>query len=325
MTSRPALTRSARLRRWPAAMLGAAAGLILAGCGVASHRASHTVSYGSFESIDEPVGTLTTGGDRTSSVYDAALEIGDVTNLDVSTRNGKINVLVDPTVESMVVTATFQAKAFDAAAADARVRAASIDVDELGGGRVRLAADMPGGWQNGDGASFDVRLPGPAALTVRTSNGRVTAEGPVGPLDIQTSNGRVTLDGTLGVAKIRTSNGRVDVRDHLGPLNAQSSNGALDVRLHDDASDPVNIRTSNGRVHLIVGEAFGGELTATTSNGSMSVDGFAGRLDDVTIERRRVHLVMPGEGASTVQTSNGAVKLERRASGTMSSAGAIKQ
>ncbi|MFK7961016.1 MAG: DUF4097 domain-containing protein [Phycisphaerales bacterium] len=311
-------TRRSTLLRWPAAILTAAASLALAGCGVVGHQASHTVSYGAVGPESGLIGTMDLEADE-SAEFDSSFDVGMVTDLDVSTRNGKITVTVDPEIESMLITATFKAKSTDAASANARVRAASIDLDELGDGKIRLAPEMPGGWKNGDGASFDIRVPGPTALNARTSNGRVTANGPVGPITVATSNGRITLDGTLGAASLSTSNGRVTVVDHLGPLQATTSNGAMDIRLHDESSESVTLRTSNGAVSLVVGQAFGGDLTATTSNGSMSVDGFAGTLDDVKIERRRAHIVMPGKASSTVRTSNGSVKLTRRAAATAGS------
>lgn len=128
-----------------------------------------------------------------------------------------------------------------------------------------------------------------AGAIIRTSNGRITVAGMRGDLEADTSNGSIDVSNFTGAVTLGTSNGSIRFAGKLVPgsrNDMETSNGSITIDLDNNpsvlfdgstsngtvSSDFPVLTTSTGRTHLEGkigdGEA---ELTATTSNGSITV------------------------------------------------------
>lgn len=256
-------------------------------------------------------GTLLTGGcvwDEASVVQTTTLSAPytEGTGLRVEARNGSVSVR-EGAGEEIVVAATLKMKTQE------RVGQVTLVADQNDDGVLMVyAKPPPGGWKSSEGCSFDVTVPSPMPVDLRTGNGAVECAGMRGEGVFETSNGSVTVLGHDGPVRARTSNGRVEVLDVAGPIEARTSNGNVVVRLAKENAGPVRIATSNGSVTLDLGPAFRGEMTVRTSNGSVRIPA---ERDGVDIVKRgkRSATVRFGDGgeASSVSTSNGSVTVRR--------------
>ena len=170
------------------------------------------------------------------------LDLRGVRNVDASTVNGSIVVTVDPSASGVTIE--------HRGAVAYRV---SVEGDTLrleGRNRSFICFNCE--------ASFHVRLPGPAALKLRTTNGNIAVSGRMDRIDASTTNGDVTTNGT-GAA----------------PLLLSSNNGRVGVQ---DARAEVRARTTNGSVELSdVDLPAGSQSRAQSVNGSVTVTGLATR------------------------------------------------
>ncbi|GAA4716864.1 hypothetical protein GCM10023216_00910 [Isoptericola chiayiensis] len=142
-------------------------------------------------------------------------------------------------------------------------------------------------------------VPPDIAVTVRTSNGEVRAEGLAGDVDLDSSNGSVLAADLDGDLRAHTRNGDVEVGRIGGSLDVRTSNGG--VRVTDAAGDAV-VGTDNGDVEL---RDVGGDAEVRTANGWVEVSGVAG---DVLAETSNGDVTVTGDGepvALTIETSNG--------------------
>ncbi len=125
----------------------------------------------------------------------------------------------------------------------------------------------------------------------RTSNGAVTVDGAGGVVDVRTSNGPIQLTGARDATlDVGTSNGRVTFTGSMaiGTHRLEVSNGPISITLPADASFGIDATTTNAKVktafamtpagavtdtelHATVGANPGIRITATTSNGDISV------------------------------------------------------
>lgn len=238
--------------------------------------------------------------------------------------NGSIEVRAGAAgrIAAIVETTGVGASLADAEADRARIEV-TLEVNPDGTVLLRAAyqpsPDSPG---NRAARAF-VEVPPDAALDLRTSNGAVTTAGIRGPVNVRTSNGAVTLGGLRAGATVRTSNGTVDLAGG-GLLDVEASNAKVAIR--GDAAT-VRVHTSNGDVSFegtFSDEAQGLEtsnnpitlrlapdavfgLDGATSNGEVTVDGFAftttGAADDDRLQGR----VGSGGPSIVLRTSNAAI------------------
>src|SRR5512135_891066 len=75
------------------------------------------------------------------------------------------------------------------------------------------------------GASAKLRVPNGATLDLRSSNGSITASGPVSDVKAATSNGPIVVRGPLGQLDLSTSNGAITIDGGSGSINVETSNG----------------------------------------------------------------------------------------------------
>jgi hypothetical protein len=145
--------------------------------------------------------------------------------------------------------------------------------------------------------NLDVALPADLPLTVRGTNGRITATG---------------LTGNL---QLHTSNGAIDVTDSAGELNLGTTNGAITVE--DGGSSAVYAETTNGQIDLECDSA-PRTVEAESTNGAISIrvpnDGQEYRVEASTVNGRVETGSVPEDSDSfrtlSARTTNGAVTME---------------
>lgn len=269
-----------RLQRLVTAIAGAA---LLAGCSFSSIRAERDLSLTAAHVADAP--------------------------LHVESRNGGIEVIVDPTMTEVAIDAHLQCGGDTVEEAEARVAASRVEVSRDTGRTLHITVVFDGGARSNDGARFTVRLPDVQGVEARTGNGSITVKGSRGELVAVTSNGRVTVDDHDGSVDVRSSNGRLELSNVAGPVEGHTSNGSIGVRLANSVAGPVHLTSSNGSIILAVGPAFCGRVDMSTSNGSVSLEDGAGMAKGSSISKRSGSVSFAEGDDSQLKTSNGSIKL----------------
>ncbi len=227
-----------------------------------------------------------------------ALDLRTVRNVDASTVNGRIVVTVDPAATGVSVE--------HRGSVDYDV---SVHGDTLvlrGRNRARTCTNCE--------VSFDVRLPGPAALELRATNGDVSVTGAMERVEAATTNGSVATRATAAAPLLlRTTNGGISVSGAAAAVRARNTNGTIElIGLTVPAGAASSARTTNGTVTVRgLTTAAALEVTGHVSNGgiSASLDGFS-----VTHpSSRSFRAVTAGDGSASLDLStvNGSLIVRR--------------
>lgn len=249
-------------------------------------------------------------------------------SLDIRTDNGAI---VATKYDGSVVKIKAEVRAVSAE----RLSATQIVVTRAEDESLRVRVQWPNNERYGsEGCTIEVQVPDTDGLSLRTSNGRITATGLGGAAVLRSSNGRVNVERHAGSVNIETSNGAVELRSvegasvkssngsvtidgAAGPVTVATSNGGVNVKLAKENAGPFSLSTSNASVTASVGPAFAGRVEATTSNGRVVIRDAAGEQSF----RGRGFVVSAGEGEpSRIRTSNGSVRIEMEGRATIKSA-----
>jgi hypothetical protein len=172
-------------------------------------------------------------------------------------------------------------------------------VEDVAPERVRIEAG--GGRRGGDrrgrifGSShletrFEVRVPAGLTVSLKTENGAIQVGGFKGWLTATATNGGITGRGLQAATRVSTVNGSV----HLA---------------FDAIGGEVEATTVNGSIRIELPADAGGALRATTVNGSVTVDE---RLPLRVLERERLHVagtLNDGGPAITLRTTNGSIRV----------------
>jgi len=208
--------------------------------------------------------------------------------------NGKIEVdgVDGSTVE--VRAERIARAATDAAARDLLPRI--VIKEDIAPDRVSIETDRISGIMIGAAyeVRYHVRAPRSASVDVTNTNGQVELTGLAGRVTAHTTNGGVKGDGLRGAVEARSTNGQVAI--DLGAIG----------------SDRIALQTTNGGVVLTLPESAKADLSATVTNGAISVGDFQG-LDVAEKSRRRLEAKLNGGGtAIELRTTNGSVRIRPR-------------
>lgn len=161
----------------------------------------------------------------------------------------------------------------------------------------------------GNGAVSVERVGG--EVSASTGNGRVNVLNTDGAVRVSTGNGDVQVREVKGAVRVSTGNGRVNVTTAQGPVEARSGNGDIDVRMTAvRPSEDMTFSTGSGDVRVTLPADYGGELDASTGNGSISSD-FDLKLEG-RMNPRRVRATIGAGGARLrLATGNGGLELRK--------------
>ncbi len=163
-------------------------------------------------------------------------------------------------------------------------------------------------------------------VVIHTSNGSIRLEQITGTVDVGSTNGTIALDavkgnvragttnGTIrgdgldGKCDLSTTNGHVQVSGRFDALNIGSGNGSVVAQA--DAGSTVGsawrIHTTNSSVNLAIPKSLKANLSASTTNGRVTLE-FPNENTDGGTE---VRTALNGGGQEvSVHTTNGAIRL----------------
>lgn len=224
------------------------------------------------------------------------LDLRAVRNVDARTGSGRIVVTVEPGATGVTVVHRGNVSY------DVRVQGDTLVVEGRDRAIFCVMCEV----------SFEIRLPGPAALRLRTTNGSVRVTGAMTRVDAATTNGDVsTVDTGTAPLMLGTTNGRVTVARAHAEVRAMNTNGSVELtELTLPAGSDSRAQTTNGSVTvrgLHTRAAL--DVTGRVSNGgiSVSLDGFTVRYPD----SRSFGATVTGDGHASLdlRTVNGSVSV----------------
>lgn len=188
-----------------------------------------------------------------------------------------------------------------------RLDAAEVIAERLPDQTLNLYVKWPQGRRRGnEGCSFEISLPNTSAIELHSSNGALTCTGLAGEALLHTSNGRIEVNKHTGPLTARTSNGMITVRDCTDELDLRTSNGTIHAC---NVAAPIQAGSSNGRILVELAPDFSGEMSVSTSNGSLDIND----LPNVTLlSSGRNHMqfrVGDSTRPSSASTSNGSIHI----------------
>ncbi len=167
-------------------------------------------------------------------------------------------------------------------------------------------------------------------VEIRTSNGRITADGPDtgrnewwsvsfevhvpanADLDLTAHNGGIGVAGVSGELRMGTTNGGIHLDAVNGDVVAATTNGGVVVNLDGNGwqGHGLDVTTTNGGVTLTVPSDYSAHLETGTTNGGMDID------FPVTVQGRIGRQITTdlGRGGPTIRliTTNGGVTVRRQ-------------
>lgn len=248
--------------------------------------------------------------------------IVEAKSLVLTNENGSVEIVKDPSVTGVQVTAKIRCAAESREVAEARVKVTNILVERGGEGRVSLKVCFPSrtpdavrvqlGWSgyDDDGANVVIRAASLDGIEVKTSNGSITSGAFSGKAKLETSNGSIRVDGHTGPVDLDASNGGVTAIGVGTPVVAETSNGSVEVSLAANATGDVKIGTSNGLAQLQLPAAWQGTVRGNTSNGGVEITLPTDAPNGSVVTRGGQATTTIGDGTkakATVDTSNGRV------------------
>lgn len=210
------------------------------------------------------------GGRDETRTEQRSYDIDENTALRVSNPNGRVTVEGDDG---------------DELAVDIEVRGASTDAvesvtvtDDRADGTLRLETEYEDrsildsllGRQR---ASVLLTIRCPAAVSVElveTTNGEIDVRDVAGDPTFDSTNGDVTARNVDGSVSLSTTNGSVLARGIEGFAGAETTNGSIEVDVPAIDGDTV-IESTNGRIDAALGSALDADLSASTTNGTVTL------------------------------------------------------
>lgn len=224
--------------------------------------------------------------------------------LTVKTSNGGIEIIPTDSSE-MRIKATVYARHKE------RLESVHVSASNDAGSGNDVHVDFPAAAQGEEeGCSLVIEVPRAKNIRLVASNGAISVRGTAGTASLETSNGGVTVKEHDGEATVQTSNGPVTVASLNGKASIKTSNGPVTLAR---ATHAFQINSSNAPVTVAMDRGFSGEISASTSNGRISVPKGAKVLSDAGNKGigNAAMKVAIGDGteSSTIRTSNAPVTI----------------
>ncbi len=129
---------------------------------------------------------------------------------------------------------------------------------------------------------------------------------------VRTNGGAISVSDVEGGSVLSSANGEVTGKNLKGPVEARAVNNKVNIDLAAFAGDPVDVRTTNGAATLSIPASIDATLTATSVNGTITLEELKGEpLGEQTRRRQRVKLNAGGPPIE-VGATNGSVRVVLR-------------
>lgn len=185
---------------------------------------------------------------------------------------------------------------------------ASVTATEAGGElRIRTESDGREG-ERRVSVSLSIRCPETVGVAeAATTNGSVTVSDVTGDATLESENGSVTAERVDGTVSLSTTNGSATARDVGEVARAVTANGSIEVGV-PELTDDATVRTTNGGIDAAITPDLDATVTATTTSGSVEVDGLD--FSSVASSSGRFEGVLgDGTHALRIETTNSSIDL----------------
>lgn len=174
---------------------------------------------------------------------------------------------------------------------------------------MKIETEHPPG-RNTVTVNYEIKIPWDVRLgVVECSNGNISVNGVTGNPDLRTSNGNIEAISVQGVVYASGSNGNITVTESKSIGFLRTSNGNIEAELESLRED-VSIRTSNGSITFYASSELEANISAATSNGTVSVSDLS--IETVELEQTILTGTMNGGGRKVdLTTSNGSIELRQ--------------
>jgi hypothetical protein len=227
--------------------------------------------------------------ERNESLAHPSAELAE---LEVESQNGSVTLIGSDDVDEITIEARYRAQASSQASANKKLEQMSTDISAEGN-RLVIRAVFSSTKMH-ESISYTVTLPSALLVQAKTSNGSLEATDLSGAVTLNTSNGRITVTSEQGPKELiaRTSNGSITVKaaPESGCYNLRTSNGSVRIELPEELGINLSAKTSNGSINL--------------GSGNWSFEG--GRISKNQVDAKRGN----GELELIITTSNGSITLQ---------------
>jgi hypothetical protein len=125
---------------------------------------------------------------------------------------------------------------------------------------------------------------------------------------LKTTNGEITAAGITGAASFESTNGEIHGSALEGPVRAETTNGDVTIELGKLAQDGVRCRTTNGEVEISLPSGSKASLDVQTNNGSIDTSGIEVAISEKS--RRDMRATIGGGGPQIkLETTNGSIRI----------------
>ena len=130
-------------------------------------------------------------------------------------------------------------------------------------------------------------------------------------MSIRSSNGAITAQEISGEIELQTTNGRLEVEDARGKVLAETTNGAIVASLRQIAPDAdLRFETTNGSIKANLPANYTGRISARTVNGSIKCD-FPLQHERKSNRHHLEGYVGNGDNRASFRTTNGSISIRR--------------
>lgn len=175
----------------------------------------------------------------------------------------------------------------------------------------RLRLEIPKGLKvkvSDDMGSITARGISAESLELKTSMGRVEAEGVTGSIDAASRMGEVSLKEISGDITAETSMGRVNIVNPAGVVSAVSKNGSVSLSSDRPLNGKYSLRSDLGQVTLRLPRSSDLRIQAVTEHGGIS--GLEGNRTNQSGGSRGDLTLGGGAGLANLETKNGSVRVD---------------
>jgi len=159
--------------------------------------------------------------------------------------------------------------------------------------------------------NYYLQVPEESSLDLETSNGEVRVSATHGSVDARTTNGDIKVEDVRGNLDLLTTNGEVRLTDLAGGATAHTTNGSVVAELRRlPPRGTVDLGTTNGNVEGYFAGDLKASLTATTTNGQVSID-FPITREGVMTSKTIRGTIQGGGAKISIGTTNGNVEVRR--------------
>jgi DUF4097 and DUF4098 domain-containing protein YvlB len=222
--------------------------------------------------------------------------------------NGNVLVFADGAATSVTVDGTKTVKS--ESVADAQAYLGNLNVNITSTATVISATTQQPANTGGRSLRVDYRITVPPSLRVDIDNlnGNIGVAGIVNNVAVDNLNGNVELDDITGNAGVTLANGNIEIDNLLGSGTAMTTNGNVIGDVVLPLNGTLSLHTTNGNAVLSIPQNTSADLTASLTNGQITVTNLVVN-NPVQTPTSLNGTLGAGEGTIDLRTTNGDIDI----------------